>query len=74
MDSRSKTGLNIEVIERTQPALAEVKKMGVFQDMENFLQLRVGDTLIFYHSVGENDGGPSPTKFQSIPHNTGCIY
>lgn len=43
-----KLGVNIQIYPQNEEIVAEVKRTGLFFDMENFLQLRVGDKLIFY--------------------------
>ena len=41
-------GVPIQVFEKTHQITVEVKRNGLFQDLENSLHLRVGDNLIFY--------------------------
>lgn len=62
-----KLAVNVEILEKEQPIIAEVKRTGVFQDIEKFLQLRVGDTFIFYQSIGECTEGFPASKFTAVP-------
>lgn len=48
--SRSLLGLDVEVFSEKTVTLNEVKKNNLYFDMENKLELRLGDTLIFYLS------------------------
>ncbi len=48
--SRSLLGLDVEVFSEKTVTLNEVKKNNLFFDMENKLELRVGDSLTFYLS------------------------
>lgn len=41
-------GVRIEVVDKKQQVTVEIKRNGLFQDLENVLHLRVGDELIFY--------------------------
>ena len=48
-----KLGVNIEIFPQVEEIVAEVKRGGFFVDVDNFLQLRVGDRLIFYMSKSD---------------------
>jgi len=45
--------LNIYVVGAKDEVVTEVKRFGLYQDLENFIQLRVGDKLILYLTKGE---------------------
>ncbi len=49
----AKLGLNIYVVGAKDEVVTEVKRFGLYQDLENFIQLRVGDKLILYLTKGE---------------------
>ena len=48
-----KLGLQLQVVGQKSRIIAEVKVNSVFMDLENFLQLRVGDRLVMFHSKGD---------------------
>ena len=48
--AKQRLGVNIAVYHPQEEVVAEIKRLGLYFDMENFLQLRVGDKLTFYLS------------------------
>ena len=46
-------GSKIKIIDNKTDLTVDVKKMGLFKDLENYIELRLGDTLIFYLSKGD---------------------
>ena len=46
-------GSKIKIIDNKTELTVDVKKMGLFKDLENYIELRLGDTLIFYLSKGD---------------------
>jgi len=46
-------GVQIDIYPTYEDVIAEVKRTGLYHDLESFLQLRVGDRLIFYYTRGE---------------------
>ncbi len=46
-------GTSITIYEKDDELTNEIKKTGLFSDLEDKLELRVGDTLIFYLSRGD---------------------
>ncbi|EGR31188.1 hypothetical protein IMG5_116140 [Ichthyophthirius multifiliis] len=46
-------GINIKVLDNKQEAICQARKLGLFQDLQNEIQLRIGDYFIFYISKGE---------------------
>ena len=45
--------MKVFVFPSNEELTAEVKKLGLFHDLENTLELRVGDILIMYLSKGD---------------------
>ena len=45
-------GVNIEILTENDECVNEVKRMGLVFDLEENLQLKVGDIIIFYLSAG----------------------
>ena len=45
-------GINIEILEDGQETTSELKRKGLAFDLENKLELNIGDILIFYLSKG----------------------
>jgi len=48
-----KLGINIFVEGVKDEIVTEIKRFGLYQDLENFIQLRQGDKLILYLTKGE---------------------
>lgn len=46
-------GVPIQVVNKNESITIEVKRNGLFQDLDNSLQLKVGDNLTFYISKGD---------------------
>ncbi|KRX05854.1 hypothetical protein PPERSA_03791 [Pseudocohnilembus persalinus] len=46
-------GVNINIVPSDKEIIAEVKKIGLFHDLENTVELRVGDFIIVYISKGD---------------------
>ena len=46
-------GLNIEILDENQDITTEVKRNGLYIDLDCSLELRVKDKLVFYLSKGE---------------------
>jgi hypothetical protein len=51
--SLQKLGLELEIINNNDDMITEVRRNGLYIDLDCTLQLRVGDRLIFYLSKGE---------------------
>ena len=45
-------GINVFVVEQEGEVVTEVKRVGLYHDLENYLQLRVGDKLTLYLTKG----------------------
>ena len=48
-----KLGINIFVVGQNDEVVTEIKRFGLYQDLENFLHIRVGDKLTLYLTKGE---------------------
>jgi len=48
-----KLGINIFVVGANEEIVTEVKRFGLYHDLENFLHMRVGDKLTLYLTKGE---------------------
>ncbi|EAR97895.1 hypothetical protein TTHERM_00279830 (macronuclear) [Tetrahymena thermophila SB210] len=46
-------GVRIKVVPKGEEAVCQVKKLGIFSDQENQIELRVGDIFVFYISKGD---------------------
>ena len=46
-------GININIYGKNEQITNEIKKIGLFYDLDNKIDLHVGDTLIFYLSRGD---------------------
>jgi hypothetical protein len=47
-DSRELLGLHVEVFDKNVSLMSEVKKNNLYFDMENKLELRLADKIVFY--------------------------
>jgi len=47
-------GINIEVVDFSEPIINEVKKNGLVYEQSNSFQLRIGDILVFYLAKNRN--------------------
>ena len=48
-----KLGINIFVVGVKDEIVTEIKRFGLYQDLENFIQLRIGDRLVLYLTKGD---------------------
>jgi len=48
-----KLGINIFVVGAKDEIVTEIKRFGLYQDLENFIQLRIGDRLVLYLTKGD---------------------
>jgi len=46
-------GIRVKIIAKGKEATCTVKRLGVFSDNESTLELKVGDTFVFYISKGD---------------------
>ena len=46
-------GIRVKIVGKGKEAVCAVKRLGVFSDNESTLELRVGDTFVFYISKGD---------------------